>query len=236
MRAHAGLGAHLLALRCARALTQQQLAERAGLAADSIRRLENDGFSPSLFTLEKLARALRMPASQLLAGYELRERDIAGEVAGILGAVDPSLLDELLLLLSDIADLVTQAELPSSVPSPDYGARTIAEHVKVLREVRGLNQAQLAERAGCSVDSVRRAEGGRRMSLATLESLSLAMGLRLSTFFEGLEPRDTRSVTGELEWIDRLDLGMQLCVLRVLERLRVMLVDFRSEELHGENP
>ena len=83
-----GPGAHFRELRCARGLTQEQLAERADLAADTIRRLEYNNFSPTLVTLEKLARGLRVPPSGVLEGYEQRERKLEGELAGVLEAID----------------------------------------------------------------------------------------------------------------------------------------------------
>ncbi len=51
-------GAHVKRLREVRRLTQEELAVRSGLAADTIRRLEHQEFSPSLRTLRKVCKGL----------------------------------------------------------------------------------------------------------------------------------------------------------------------------------
>lgn len=221
------LGAHCIALRSARGLTQGELADRAGLAADTIRRIERGTFSPTFVTLDKLARALRLPASEFIAGYEQRERDIPGELAGMLVTLDESLRDDFLLLMSSAADLVTKTKLPPSSEARELlsgGPQELGEHVRRLRRARGLSQAKLAELAGFSADTVRRIEHGLGSSFSKIEALSLAMGLPLSVFFESQELRETRSLLPELEWIERLEPSVQLSVLRVLDRLRVMLM------------
>jgi DNA-binding XRE family transcriptional regulator len=58
-----------------------------------------------------------------------------------------------------------QAALPvcigSSAPIPiERAVRDIADDVGVWRKLRGLTQAQVADRAGVSVNTVRRLEGG----------------------------------------------------------------------------
>jgi len=58
-------GAGLKQLRLAHRLTQEQLAERCSLAADTVRRVEL-GSSPMLDTLEKLAAGLGLTPGQLL--------------------------------------------------------------------------------------------------------------------------------------------------------------------------
>jgi transcriptional regulator with XRE-family HTH domain len=56
-------------LRKDRGLTQEQLAEHSGLAADTIRRLERGTFSPSLDTLTKLTVGLRIDLEVLFTGF-----------------------------------------------------------------------------------------------------------------------------------------------------------------------
>lgn len=220
------LGTHCYQLRCARELTQDELAERAGLAADTVRRVERDIFSPTLTTLEKLARGLRLPASALVVGAERGERSLPDEFAGMINALEEPRRDDLLLFVSRVVDLLTKTGVPAHDEARsqlDYSAKTLGEHVKTLRRARGLNQGQLAKQAGCSTDTVRRIEQGHKTSFAMIEAASRGFGLRLSVFFEGLELQGTRSLAPELEWIDRLDPSVQLCVLRVLEQLRVLL-------------
>ena len=47
-------------------LTQEQLAAKAGITQSHLSRLELGKYVPTLATLERLARALRIPLSELL--------------------------------------------------------------------------------------------------------------------------------------------------------------------------
>ena len=72
-------GRHVRSCRRARGLTQEELAESCGLSADTIRRLEQGSFSPSLDTLRKLCKGLDLRLSTLFEGFELGERDTRRE-------------------------------------------------------------------------------------------------------------------------------------------------------------
>jgi transcriptional regulator with XRE-family HTH domain len=54
------------ALREARGLTQEQLAQKAGVSVGYIARLETERHDPKVSTLIKLAKALRVPVTDLL--------------------------------------------------------------------------------------------------------------------------------------------------------------------------
>jgi transcriptional regulator with XRE-family HTH domain len=64
-------GDHIKRLRDVRRLTQDELAERSGLAADTIRRLEHQDFSPSLRTLRKVCKGLDISLSGMFNSFEL---------------------------------------------------------------------------------------------------------------------------------------------------------------------
>jgi transcriptional regulator with XRE-family HTH domain len=64
-------GAHVRRLREVRRLTQEQLAERSGLATDTIRRLEHQNFSPSLRTLRKICAGLGLSVAAMFSSFEL---------------------------------------------------------------------------------------------------------------------------------------------------------------------
>lgn len=66
-------GAHVKRLREVRRLTQEELAERSELAADTIRRLEHQDFSPSLRTLRKLCKGLGISVSAIFNSFELED-------------------------------------------------------------------------------------------------------------------------------------------------------------------
>jgi transcriptional regulator with XRE-family HTH domain len=53
-------------IRKARKLTQGQLAERAGVTREYIARLEAGRYDPTLSTIEKLAKALRVKVNDLV--------------------------------------------------------------------------------------------------------------------------------------------------------------------------
>jgi transcriptional regulator with XRE-family HTH domain len=60
------LATRLRRLRHARRLTQAQLAAKAGLSREYLARLETARQDPTLSTLEKLAKALRVTAAELV--------------------------------------------------------------------------------------------------------------------------------------------------------------------------
>lgn len=63
-------GRFVRSLRRARGMTQEVLAERCGLSADTIRRLEGAAFSPSLNTLRKLCEGLELSVAGLFTAFE----------------------------------------------------------------------------------------------------------------------------------------------------------------------
>src|SRR5690606_27692805 len=79
-----GLGPHVKSLRTVRRLTQDELAERSGLAADTIRRLEHEEFSPSLRTLKKVARGLQVALVTLISTWAMSDSEIPRSLAALL--------------------------------------------------------------------------------------------------------------------------------------------------------
>jgi len=60
------LAARLKALRATRGLSQEQLAERAGISRTYLARLETARQDPTLSTMERLAKALKVAVAELL--------------------------------------------------------------------------------------------------------------------------------------------------------------------------
>jgi len=60
------MGRRLQALREARDLSRQQLAERAGISREYIRKLEAGRQDPTLGVLTRLAKALKVPLVELV--------------------------------------------------------------------------------------------------------------------------------------------------------------------------
>ncbi len=82
-------GRHLRSLRKARGMTQEVLANRSGLSADTIRRREHGNFSPSLETLRKLSVGLDLVLSTLFESFELGTRDENRELVDLLATRSP---------------------------------------------------------------------------------------------------------------------------------------------------
>jgi transcriptional regulator with XRE-family HTH domain len=70
-------------LRRRRKLTQEALAEACDLASDTIRRMEHAGFSPSLDTLNKLAKGLGLTVTQLMVDNFDDADDLAAMIRGL---------------------------------------------------------------------------------------------------------------------------------------------------------
>ena len=82
-------GRHVRSLRRARGMTQEVLAERSCLSADTIRRLEHGSFSPSLETLRKLCIGLDLLMSTLFESFELGARNESRELVDLLATRTP---------------------------------------------------------------------------------------------------------------------------------------------------
>ncbi|NVB36458.1 helix-turn-helix transcriptional regulator [Pseudenhygromyxa sp. WMMC2535] len=82
-------GRHVRSLRKARGLTQEALAHRSELSADTIRRLERGSFSPSLDTLIKLCKGFDLEISTLFLSFELGEAQPSSELHDLLSGQAP---------------------------------------------------------------------------------------------------------------------------------------------------
>jgi len=60
------MGRRLKALRVAKDLSRQALAAKAGLSREYIRKLEAGEYDPTVGTLQKIAKALGVPVTELL--------------------------------------------------------------------------------------------------------------------------------------------------------------------------
>jgi transcriptional regulator with XRE-family HTH domain len=78
-------GTHVKRLREVRGLTQEDLAKLSGLAADTIRRLEHQEFSPSLRTLRKVCKGFGISVAALFNSFELSEpSEVASRITALL--------------------------------------------------------------------------------------------------------------------------------------------------------
>ena len=97
-------------------MTQEVLAERCGLSADTIRRLEHGSFSPSLDTLRKLCGGLDLMLSTLFESYELGARNEARELIDLLATRGPR---ELVLATRVLRALFAELDGINSLTSPE---------------------------------------------------------------------------------------------------------------------
>jgi len=76
-------------LRQARNLTQEGLAERAGLSTDTIRKLESGRLSPTITTVRKLCAGLDLSLATFFASHETDRRDEIAELGDFLRTRSP---------------------------------------------------------------------------------------------------------------------------------------------------
>jgi transcriptional regulator with XRE-family HTH domain len=103
-------------------MTQEVLAERCNLSADTIRRLEHGSFSPSLDTLRKLCTGLDLSLSTLFESYELGARNEYRELIDLLAtrtAREITLATNVLRALFDELDGINAVARPVVDPEPE---------------------------------------------------------------------------------------------------------------------
>src|SRR5437016_12612536 len=75
------LGANIAARRKARKWSQEDLAERLGVASETISRFERGATLPSLLTLQRVGQILRSPITELLADTSSQLDEQAAAIA-----------------------------------------------------------------------------------------------------------------------------------------------------------
>lgn len=101
-------GSMVRSCRKARGWTQEYLAERASLSADTIQRLEHGSFSPSLATLIKLSNGLGLKLSSMFSAFELFELDPASEAVALVQLLERDEQQHLVRLLGAIQRLLRE--------------------------------------------------------------------------------------------------------------------------------
>jgi len=105
-------GQHVRALRRARGVTQDRLAELSKLSADTIRRLEHGAFSPSLETLNKLCGGLGISLTTLFDSFELndgRERKLLVDLVASRSVREVEMITRVVRTLVDELDAIAAA-------------------------------------------------------------------------------------------------------------------------------
>lgn len=82
------LGAKIAALRKARNWTQSELAERVSVDTETISRFERGATLPSLKTVDRISRSLRVGIGELLTETSVQPDDQASTVSAWLAELD----------------------------------------------------------------------------------------------------------------------------------------------------
>src|SRR5215213_5715691 len=169
------IGEQIVRLRHARGLTQEELAHRAGLSVDVIRRLEQGQRSTArLETLEKIAKGLDADASVVFAA----RGQAASEAASREAAKAEHSTDAGPRALSPPDPATPQPRHPGRVMArrivvdPNFGAR-----LRELREQCRFSLRRLGREVHCSHGYLWDLEsGGKRPSAAVAALLDAALG------------------------------------------------------------
>ena len=79
-RGHLNLAASIRSLRLRNGLSQRQLAARMSVPRTYVSKIENEKATPTLSSLERLARALEVTVPNLLSGGERNRQEEIGEL------------------------------------------------------------------------------------------------------------------------------------------------------------
>lgn len=100
-------GKHVRSLRRARGLTQDVLAMKAGLSADTIRRVEHGSFSASIDTIRKLCTGLGVSQATLWESFELGRSDDRRELIDLIESMPKA---EIALVMRVVRALVDELD------------------------------------------------------------------------------------------------------------------------------
>jgi transcriptional regulator with XRE-family HTH domain len=98
------LGANLAVRRKARKWSQEDLAERLGVAAETISRFERGATLPSLVTLQRLSQMLKVPIAELLTESSQAPDDQAAVIAAWISPLREDERDYVLGLVKSACD------------------------------------------------------------------------------------------------------------------------------------
>ena len=150
-------------MRQQRRLTKGELAQRSGLAASYVSRLESGAYrSPSIETLVAIARGLEMDPRDLLV--------LGGYVPDQLAAANRALTeDEIARVTQDAIrrisklaeDALTGArEKVGAVPAGRFDAESLGDNLAARRRLAGLSVNQIARRSRVPLSLVNQLERG----------------------------------------------------------------------------
>src|SRR3954454_15587642 len=110
-RGHLNLAASIRAMRLRNGLSQRQLAGRMSVPRTYVSKIENEKATPTLSSLERLARALEVTVPDLLSGGERNRQEEIGElmkdqfIADLMPFVSQLNVMQLSSVLAQVRDL-----------------------------------------------------------------------------------------------------------------------------------
>jgi len=195
------LGVKIRILREAAGLTQERLAEAADISVKFTGYIERGQRSPSIKTLEKIAKALEVAPKELFEFPDDGEKEIACQT--LLVELRKCSLDDIRTLTGVVKQLSTSSQTSrtfSFIPSEKKGdlmnsidslPKLIGSRIRQIRLNLGLTQENLAEKADMDFTSIGAAERGvRNLSLKSLARVADALGVPIEELVR--LPRDAR--------------------------------------------
>jgi transcriptional regulator with XRE-family HTH domain len=189
------VGVRIAMLRRARGLTQELLAERAGVSLESVRKVEQQTRTPSLAMLDALANALDIPAGELIAPSAPKE-----QVGGKRQRA-PDYLP---------AEIINRPDFAAACAGRDLGA------IFTIAVSAGFTASHLARRCEMTPSHVSDYMAGRRTAKDIRIFERVSEGLRIPGLMLGIgnRPADHEEGNETAETVSQVVLFDQLELLR----------------------
>jgi transcriptional regulator with XRE-family HTH domain len=218
------LGVKIRTLRETAGLTQERLAEAADISVKFTGYIERGQRSPSIKTLEKIAKALKVAPKELFEFPDDEEK----ACQTLLVELRKCSPDDIRTLTGVVKRLSTSSKASgtfSFIPSEkkedlmnsiDSLPKLIGARIRQIRLSLGLTQENLAEKADMDFTSIGAAERGvRNLSLKSLARVADALGVPIEELVS--LPQNTRRVNLEKEM--------------VMQELQMLAKDMDTEQL-----
>lgn len=189
------VGVRIAMLRRARGLTQELLAERAGVSLESVRKVEQQTRTPSLAMLDALATALDVPAGELIVP------SVPKEQAGGKRKGAPDYLP---------AEIINRPDFAAACAGRDLGA------IFTIAVSAGFTSSHLARRCEMTPSHVADYMAGRRTAKDIRIFERVSDGLRIPGLMLGIgdRPADLEEGNEAADAVSQVVLSDQLELLR----------------------
>jgi len=202
------LGVKIRILREAAGFTQERLAEVANISVNFMGYIERGERSPSIKTLEKIAKALKVTPKELFEFADNEEKELAYQT--LLVELRKCSPDDIRTITENVKGLSTSTRTSATLSfaysekegslmnSIDALPQLIGTRIRQIRINRGWTQENLAAKAGMDFTSIGAAERGvRNLSLKSLARVADALGVTMAELVS--LPGDARQVDLEKE-------------------------------------